>query len=46
MLLFKDFINRFGQSKPDGTIEIKPIIASLIVSLISIGCLLGALSGA
>lgn len=46
MLLFKDFIDRFGQENDDGTKTFKPIIQSLIVSLISIGCLLGALSGA
>lgn len=46
MLLFTDFIDRFGQTKPDGTKEFDSIIESLIVSLISIGCLIGALSGA
>lgn len=46
MLLFKDFINRFGQTKADGTKEFTSVIESLIVSLISLGCLVGALSGA
>lgn len=47
MLLFVDFKNRFGQQEgPDGVKEFDSIIESLIVSLISIGCLIGALSGA
>ncbi|KAK3344265.1 general substrate transporter [Lasiosphaeria hispida] len=46
MLLFKDFVNRFGQEQPDGTREWEPIIQSLVVSLMSIGTLVGALSGA
>ncbi|KPM34305.1 Hexose transporter 2 [Neonectria ditissima] len=46
MVLFEDFINRFAQTQPDGTKEWQPIIQSLLVSLISIGCLIGALSGA
>ncbi|SPN99733.1 related to sugar transporter [Cephalotrichum gorgonifer] len=44
MLLFRDFIHRFGQRQPDGTIEFDSIIESLVVSLMSIGTLLGALS--
>lgn len=46
MLLFEDFINRFGQTQPDGTKAFDTIISSLIVSLMSIGTLVGALSGA
>ncbi|KAK7413869.1 hexose transporter hxt5 [Neonectria punicea] len=46
MVLFEDFINRFAQTQPDGTKKWQPIIQSLLVSLISIGCLIGALSGA
>jgi SP family sugar:H+ symporter-like MFS transporter len=46
MLLFKDFINRFAQDQGDGTKDWQPIIKSLLVSLMSIGTLIGALSGA
>ncbi|KAK1754749.1 hexose transporter 2 [Echria macrotheca] len=46
MLLFKDFIDRFGQDQGDGTKDWQPIIQSLLVSLMSIGTLIGALSGA
>lgn len=46
MLLFTDFIDRFAQTQPDGTKAWTPIIQSLLVSLMSIGCLIGALSGA
>lgn len=46
MLLFKDFMNRFAQDGPNSTKEWQPIIQSLLVSLMSIGCLIGALSGA
>ncbi|KAK0704871.1 general substrate transporter [Lasiosphaeris hirsuta] len=46
MLLFKDFVNRFGQEQADGTKDWEPIIQSLVVSLMSIGTLIGALSGA
>ncbi|KAK5651216.1 hypothetical protein OQA88_12723 [Cercophora sp. LCS_1] len=46
MLLFSDFINRFGQDQGDGTKDWQPIIKSLLVSLMSIGTLIGALSGA
>merc|ERR1712093_608250 len=45
MLLFKDFMNRFAQG-PEGDKEWVSIIQSLLVSLMSIGSLLGALSGA
>lgn len=45
MQLFDDFIERFGQGPP-GDRAFVPIILSLIVSLMSIGTLLGALSGA
>ncbi|KAM4054399.1 major facilitator superfamily protein [Hirsutella rhossiliensis] len=46
MLLFKDFMNRFAQTNAQGAKEWQPIIKSLLVSLMSIGCLIGALSGA
>jgi SP family sugar:H+ symporter-like MFS transporter len=46
MLLFTDFIDRFGQTQPDGTKAFDTIISSLLVSLMSIGTLVGALSGA
>ncbi|KAF2105254.1 hypothetical protein BDV96DRAFT_617881 [Lophiotrema nucula] len=46
MLLFTDFIDRFGQTQPDGTKAFDDIISSLIVSLMSIGTLIGALTGA
>ncbi|KAH9891441.1 general substrate transporter [Xylariomycetidae sp. FL2044] len=45
MLLFTDFVDRFGQTQADGTKAWVPIIQSLLVSLMSIGTLLGALSG-
>ncbi|KAM7200307.1 putative Low-affinity glucose transporter [Rhypophila sp. PSN 637] len=45
MLLFSDFKNRFGQNDDGkGSKEFVPIIQSLLVSLMSIGTLLGALS--
>ncbi|KAK4656458.1 hexose transporter hxt5 [Podospora pseudocomata] len=44
MLLFRDFKDRFGQvDTPEGR-DFQPIIQSLLVSLMSIGTLLGALS--
>ena len=43
MLLFDDFVQRFGQGPP-GDRAFRPIISSLVVSLMSIGTLLGALS--
>ncbi|PSN65012.1 general substrate transporter [Corynespora cassiicola Philippines] len=46
MLLFRDFIDRFGQTQPDGSKAFDVTIQSLIVSLMSIGTLFGALSGA
>ncbi|KAH7026551.1 high-affinity glucose transporter ght2 [Microdochium trichocladiopsis] len=46
MLLFTDFVNRFAQQQPDGSMSWDPIIKSLLVSLMSIGTLIGALSGA
>ena len=46
MLLFRDFIDRFAQTNSVGKKEWQPIIKSLLVSLMSIGCLIGALSGA
>ncbi|KAF7553238.1 hypothetical protein G7Z17_g3776 [Cylindrodendrum hubeiense] len=44
MLLFSDFMKRFGQEHDDGTVYWKSIIKSLLVSLMSLGCLVGALS--
>ncbi|KJZ80124.1 hypothetical protein HIM_00838 [Hirsutella minnesotensis 3608] len=46
MLLFKDFMDRFAQTDSQGNKYWQPITQSLLVSLMSIGCLLGALSGA
>jgi SP family sugar:H+ symporter-like MFS transporter len=46
MLLFCDFINRFGQIQPDGSIKFDSMIQSLVVSTMSLGTLVGALSGA
>ncbi|KAF2014743.1 general substrate transporter [Aaosphaeria arxii CBS 175.79] len=46
MLLFTDFIERFGQTQANGEKAFDDIISSLIVSLMSIGTLIGALSGA
>ncbi|EGX95311.1 high affinity glucose transporter ght1 [Cordyceps militaris CM01] len=46
ILLFEDFKRRFATKQPDGSFEWKAIIQSLLVSLMSIGCLFGALSGA
>lgn len=46
ILLFKDFTARFAQTNAEGDKEWVPIIKSLLVSLMSIGCLIGALSGA
>jgi SP family sugar:H+ symporter-like MFS transporter len=44
MLLFSDFKNRFGQEDtPEGR-DFIPIIESLVVSLMSIGTLVGALT--
>lgn len=46
--LFTDFKQRFGQGVVDeeGEIGFEPIILSLIVSMMSVGTLIGALSGA
>ncbi|KAM5347855.1 hypothetical protein ACJ41O_007679 [Fusarium nematophilum] len=46
MLIFRDFINRFSQNPRDKDNEWVPIIQALLVSLMSIGCLIGSLSGA
>ncbi|KAI7162487.1 general substrate transporter [Hortaea werneckii] len=48
MLLFRDFNIRFGQLNPgeEGYPNLNPEIESILVSLMSIGSLLGALSGA
>ncbi|GJN80187.1 hexose transporter hxt1 [Purpureocillium lilacinum] len=46
MLLFKDFIRRFAEPVGNGEYEWNSINKSLLVSLMSIGCLIGSLSGA
>lgn len=46
MLLFRDFIDRFGQDQGNGEKAFNPTISSLLVSLMSIGTLVGALAGA
>ncbi|KXJ91942.1 general substrate transporter [Microdochium bolleyi] len=46
MLLFRDFIDRFGTTVKDGQTDFDPINKALLVSLMSIGTLIGALSGA
>ncbi|CAE7177224.1 hypothetical protein P3342_001835 [Pyrenophora teres f. teres] len=46
MLIFSDFVNRFGQTQANGEIAFDPTIKSLLVSLMSIGTLIGALAGA
>lgn len=45
ILLFTNFVGRFATQQPDGTYQWQPIIQSLIVSLMSIGALLGAFAG-
>jgi SP family sugar:H+ symporter-like MFS transporter len=46
LILFKDFMNRFAHEDADGTPYWQPMIQSLVVSIMSIGCLIGALLGA
>jgi len=46
ILIFKDFIQRFGQDQGNGEKAFDPTISSLLVSLMSIGTLIGALAGA
>jgi SP family sugar:H+ symporter-like MFS transporter len=46
ILIFKDFIQRFGQDQGNGEKAFDPTISSLLVSLMSIGTLVGALAGA
>ncbi|ROT36139.1 high-affinity glucose transporter ght2 [Sodiomyces alkalinus F11] len=47
MLLFTDFRRRFAtETDSDGNADWNPLLQSLLVSLMSIGTLLGALSGA
>lgn len=46
MLIFEDFVNRFGQVQPNGEIAFDVTIKSLLVSMMSIGTLVGALAGA
>ncbi|KAF5703619.1 low-affinity hexose transporter [Fusarium mundagurra] len=45
MLLFRDYVDRFAQTDDDGTKYWVPAIQGILVSLMSIGCLIGALSG-
>ncbi|KAF4972877.1 hypothetical protein FSARC_648 [Fusarium sarcochroum] len=45
MLLFRDFVDRFAQEHEDGTKYWVPAIQGILVSLMSIGCLIGALVG-
>lgn len=45
ILLFNDFIDRFGQTNAQGEKEFESIVSSLLVSLMSIGTLFGALIG-
>ena len=45
LVTFIDFKRRFGYEKSPGEYAWVPIIQSLLVSLMSIGTLLGALSG-
>jgi SP family sugar:H+ symporter-like MFS transporter len=45
MLIFKDFVRRFGQQQADGTIAWDSTIQSLVVSTMSLGTLVGALFG-
>lgn len=44
MLLFRDFKDRFGQVETDEGRDFRPITKSLLVSLMSIGTLLGSLT--
>ncbi|KAF5025630.1 hypothetical protein F66182_2236 [Fusarium sp. NRRL 66182] len=46
MLLFTDFRDRFGQNGPPGDRTFDPITQATMVGLMSIGSLIGALSGA
>lgn len=46
MLLFDDFISRFAQGPPESASPWDREIQSIVVSLMSIGSLFGALSGA
>ncbi|KAH7069526.1 monosaccharide transporter-like protein [Paraphoma chrysanthemicola] len=46
MQLFPDFIRRFGQRQADGSVAFDSTIISLVVSTMSLGTLVGALSGA
>lgn len=46
IMLFNDFKARFASTDIYGGMMWLPITQSLIVSLMSIGCLIGALSGA
>lgn len=45
MILMDDFLERFAQTKSDGTHEFSTIRSGLIVSMLSIGTLFGALTG-
>lgn len=46
MLVFPDFLRRFGQNEVNGEYSFDTTIQSLVVSMMSIGTLIGALGGA
>ncbi len=46
LILFDNFLERFATHQDDGSYEWPPIRQSLVVSLMSLGCLIGALCGA
>jgi len=46
MLVFDDFRRRFGSVQADGNYALSTTVSSLVVSMMSIGTLVGALSGA
>ncbi|KAF1920244.1 general substrate transporter [Ampelomyces quisqualis] len=45
MLIFPDFIRRFGQQQANGEVAFDPTIQSMIVSFMSLGTLVGSLFG-
>ncbi|KAF4457139.1 hypothetical protein F53441_927 [Fusarium austroafricanum] len=45
MLLFRDYVDRFAQTDANGEKYWVPAIQGILVSLMSIGCLIGALIG-
>lgn len=46
LLLSRDFVSRFGDTDAHGSRVLAPMTQSLLISLMSVGCLVGALSGA